>query len=250
MPGTRKENLTSFDEAYARFCQMLTLCEEHFAARDYPAAVALANVAARYAFPGRVGLFVSPRLESLLLELGKQVPNVSGFGPRQSGKRSRNVLHILSYARPVGGDCRYAWRWMQQDCTSRHSVAITTQADVKGIYEIPQILKEAAENSGGFLRVLSAPTTKQLEQASELRRLCQGMDVIVLHLFPYDVIPILALAAGCDSCKIVFVNHSDHTFWAGSSVSHSIIHLRAQSAQFLRRRRGLDFTQSSFLPTP
>jgi hypothetical protein len=240
----------SFDAGYIHFCDLLTLGEERFARGHYPAAAALANVAARYAFPGRVGLFGSPRLENLLVALGKQVPTIAAPRPQKSRKRARNVLHILSYGRPIGGDCRYAWRWIQQDSASRHSVAITTQADVKGIYEIPHILKEAVKSSGGFLRVLRAPTTRQLEQASELRMLCQGMDVIVLHIFPYDIIPVLALAAGCDASKIVFVNHSDHTFWIGSSVAHCIIHLRTQSAQFLKKRRGIDPTQSAFLPTP
>ena len=27
------------------------------------------------------------------------------------------------------------------------------------------------------------------------------MDIVVLHLYPYDIIPVLALAAGCDSIK-------------------------------------------------
>ena len=240
----------SFDADYIYFCHLLALGEQRFACGHYPAAAALANVAARYAFPGRVGLFGSPRLEKLLLALGKQVPTMAESRAQQPRKRTRNVLHILSYGRPIGGDCRYAWRWIQQDSASRHSVAITTQADVKGVYEIPNILKEAVESSGGFLRVLQAPTTRQLDQAGELRMLCQGMDVIVLHIFPYDIIPVLALAAGCDGSKVVFVNHSDHTFWIGSSIAHCIVHLRTQSAQFLKKRRGIDPTQSAFLPTP
>jgi hypothetical protein len=246
-----KTNLTCTEEAYARFCYLLTICEKHFAAGDYPAAASLANIAARYAFPVRAGLFGSPRLENILLNLGRKIPTDAKCElGRSSVGLPRNVLHIMSYARPVGGDCRYVWRWIQQDRQSTHSVAITTQADVKGIYEIPQILKDAVGDSGGFLKVLTAPPTKQLEQARELRKLCQGMDVIVLHLFPYDIVPTLALASGCDLSKVVYVNHSDHTFWVGSSVCHSIIHLRTQSAQFLKERRGLDPVQWSFLPTP
>ena len=121
---------------------------------------------------------------------------------------------------------------------------------MKGLFEIPQVLSEVVEKSGGFLRALGASTSKPLEQARELRALCQGMDVIVLHLFPYDIIPLLALAAGCESAKVLFVNHSDHTFWIGASVAHWIVHLRRQSVQFLKERRGLDPNQSSILPIP
>ncbi len=104
-------------DAHDRFCRLLTLAEERAAAGDYPAAIGLAQVAARYTFPGNVGLFGSSRFERLLLELGKRIPSAP---PREAGRRDggpRNVLHILSYGRPVGGDSRCAWRWMQEDHT-------------------------------------------------------------------------------------------------------------------------------------
>ena len=240
----------SLNAAYARFCDLLTLVEEYLAAGNLSAAVRLAQIAARYAYPGNVGLFGSPRLERLLLELGKQIPSASGCGVRHRKEHSRNVLHVLSYGRPVGGDSRFVWRWMQEDRNSRHSVAITTQADIKDTFDVPELLRESAENSGGFLRTLSAPTSNPLEQARELRALCQQMDIVALHLFPYDVVPLLALAAGCDSIKTLFVNHSDHTFWIGASVAHSLVHLRRQSPHFLRKRRGLYPDKSSILPIP
>jgi hypothetical protein len=237
-------------DAHDRFCRLLALAEDRMAAGDYPAAIGLAQVAARYTFPGNVGLFGSSRFERLLLELGKRIPSAP---PRGAGRRAggqRNVLHILSYGRPVGGDSRCAWRWMQEDQGSRHSVAITAQADFKGVYDVPEALKQSAEKSGGWLRILSAPTSKPLEQARELRTLCQEMDVVVLHLFPYDIIPVLALAADCDPVKTLFVNHADHTFWVGAGVSHLIVHLRRQPLHFPEQRRGLNPERSSVLPIP
>jgi hypothetical protein len=240
----------SLTAGYARFCDLLILVEEYLAAGNLSPTVRLAQIAARYAYPGNVGLFGSPRLERLLLELGKQIPSASGCGVWHREEHSRNVLHVLSYGRPVGGDSRFVWRWMQEDRNSRHSVAITTQADIKDTFDVPELLRQSAESSGGFLRTLSAPTSNPLEQARELRALCQQMDIVALHLFPYDVVPLLALAAGCDSIKTLFVNHSDHTFWIGASVAHSVVHLRRQSPHFLRKRRGLYPDKSSILPIP
>jgi len=243
--------MTTLSDAYSRHCHLLTLAEEYFATGDYAAAVRLAQVAARYAFPANTGLFASPRLERLLLGIGKQLPTASVCDARYHHSNDpRNILHVLSFARPVGGDSRFVWRWIQEDRNSRHSVAVTTQADVKEIYDVPVDLIQAAENSGGFFRILSAPTTKPLEQARELRELCQTMDLVVLHLFPWDIIPILALAAGCDSVKTIFINHSDHTFWVGASVAHIVVHLRRQSPHFLRNRRGLHPDKLSILPIP
>jgi hypothetical protein len=236
-------------DRYARFCDLLTLAEECFAARDFQGAAGLAHVAARYAFPS-IGLFASPRLERLLLEIGKQIPSDENDTPSKSSGKRRDVLHVLTHARPLGGDSRFVWRWMQQDGSSCHSVAITTQAAVSQLYDMPKDLVDAAVKSGGRVHVLNAPSSAPLEQARELRRLCQGRDVVILHLFPYDIVPLLALAAGCGSVRTAFVNHADHTFWVGSSVAHTIIHLRKQSNQFLRTRRAIEPARSSILPIP
>lgn len=239
-----------FRDAYSHFSDLLTLAEEYTNKGDLPAAVGLAQVAARYAHPGNVGLFASPRLERLLLNIGRQIPQSSVGTTHQRNNKSRNVLHVLSYAQPIGGDSRFAWRWILEDRNNRHSVAITTQSDLNGRYEIPEVIRSAAEDSGGFLRGLNAPTSKPLDQASELRSLCQDMDIVVLHLYPYDIIPVLALAAGCGSIKTLFVNHADHIFWVGASVANLVVHLRKQQQEFLRDRRGLRSDLSSQLPIP
>lgn len=236
--------------SYARYCRLLELAEARVAAGDLAAAVGLAQIAARYAFPGNVGLFSSPRLERLLLAIGKQIPSRPCPHTQHREDGRRRILHVLSYGRPVGGDTRCAWRWMQEDRGNRHSVAITSQADLAGLYEVPEVLRQSAESSGGFLKTLEAPTSKPLEQAVELRLLCQEMDIVVLHLFPYDVVPVLALAAGCPAAKTLFVNHADHTFWIGGSVAHSIVHLRRQSASFLTKRRELQAAIPATLPIP
>ncbi|WP_374089777.1 hypothetical protein [Methylomicrobium lacus] len=237
-------------ESYARFCKLLTLAEEVFAAGNFLAAVRLAQMAARYAFPGNVGLFGSPRLERLLLDIGKEIPVASVCGVQHHDENMRKVLHILSYGRPVGGDSRFVWRWIQEDRNNQHFVAITSQDEIEGDHEFPEILRRSTENSGGFLWMPNASTSNPLEQARELRVLCQEMDIVVLHLFPYDIVPLLALAVGCDSIKTIFVNHSDHTFWIGASVAHFVVHLRRQSPLFLRNRRGLNSEKFSILPIP
>jgi hypothetical protein len=236
-------------ERHARFAALLELAEARCAAGDGAAAAALAQVAARSAFPDHPGQFGSPRLERLLLQVGRGIPAPAASAlPRERGRR--DVLHVLTYARPVGGDGRFVWRWMLADRESRHSVVITTQSHYKGVFEIPAYLREAAEASGGRLHAIRASASKPIEQARELRAWCQGRDLVVLHLWPYDVVPILALAAGCDEARTLFVNHSDHTVWLGAGVAHSIVHLRTQEASFLRERRGLAPERSSILPIP
>jgi len=242
--------MADLSEAYSRFYNLLTLAEEYFEAGNCSSSAALAQIAARCAWPDHVGLFGSPQLERLLLELGKQIVTARPNDSQYRDDSSKKILHVLTYGRPVGGDSRFVWRWMQADHNSQHSVAITSQAHMKGVYDVPEFLRQSAENSGGFLHILNASASKPLEQANELRMLCQDMDFVVLHLFPYDIIPVLALAKDCDSVKTLYINHSDHTFWVGASVAHSIVHLRKQSTHFLKSRRGLRPDQSTILPIP
>lgn len=237
-------------ECHARFCDLLNLAERELASDNVPAAVAVLQIAARYAFPGNAGVFGSRRLESLLLEAGKQIPSPTTPRDKSLNGTSLRVLHVLSYGKPVGGDTRCVWRWIQEDHENQHSVAITTQADVEDVYDIPEVLRNSAKQSGGTLHNLSAETSDPLLQARELRRLCQDVNVVVLHVFPYDVVPVLALAAGCEGVKTLFVNHSDHTFWIGAGVAHSVVHLRKQSEKFLRERRGLEAQDSPVLGIP
>ena len=70
------------------------------------------------------GLYASPRLERLLHSIGMSIvdeqPVQAPYG--YEDQRTR-VLHVLSYARPIGGDSRFAWRWIRNDTKRRHSVA-------------------------------------------------------------------------------------------------------------------------------
>jgi len=116
-------------EANSRFNRLLTLAEQFYEEGNLLVAARLAQLAAFSAFPANAGLFGSPRLEKLLLEIGKQINPKIVSQKVIPAKMPRRVLHILSYAKPIGGDSRFVWRWMQEDNKSQHSLAITSQAD-------------------------------------------------------------------------------------------------------------------------
>lgn len=241
---------TALVAEYREFNELLAVIEMCLADRNFAGAAGLAQMTARRAFPKHIGIFASPRFERLMLKLGRHGVSNSAPPPDDNARRARKVLHILTYARQVGGDTRFVWRWVRLDEKSQHSVVITSQNEVTRVHSIPEPLKVAVAKSGGFVRALSALSSQPLERAGELRALCQGMDVVVLHTYPNDIVPILALASGCDSVKVAFSHLSDHTFWLGACVSNLIVHLRTQSPSFLAGRRGLNPMETPVLPIP
>jgi hypothetical protein len=185
----------------------------------------------------------------MLLALGGRLSAAKpGLPPDETSGKAADVLHVLSYARPIGGDTRFVWRWIELDPSRRHSVAITSQdeADI----EIPPDLARAVAATGGQVHSLGRPGARHLDRARELRSLCQDAHTVALHLFPYDIVPVIALAAGCDGVRKILVNQTDHTFWIGASVIDLLVHCRNQSPRFLTHRRGLDISRSAELPIP
>ena len=225
----------ALSDAFSRFSHLLALAESFFEKGNLIAAAGLSLVAARYAFRSKC-VFASPRLERLLVDIGRLIPSLPPPRLLERNGTLRNVLHVLTHAQPIGGDTRFVWRWIQSDNRSRHTVVITNQTAVSDTYDIPETLKLAAEKSGGGICVLRTPPSKPMEQARELRGFCREMDVVVLHLYPYDIVPVPALAVGCESAKTLLVHHADHGFWIGASIAHSIVHLREQSTHFLESR--------------
>lgn len=228
--------------SYERFSALLQLGEKLLAARKYQAAAALAGIAARHAFTSHSGLFASLRLDRLLIELSHAVP----AGAEACGGDGRHVLHILTYARPIGGDTRFVVRWIQRDAMRRHTVAVcrTRSSDT------PRDLAAAVNSTGGSLKALRSPWSRPLDQALELRHLSEDVDIVFLHLFPDDIAPLLAFADVDKPPPVAIVNHSDHTFWPGGSIANLIVHLRRQAPDFLVERRGLIPSPSVLLPIP
>jgi hypothetical protein len=224
--------------------QLTRLAERLADRRRHAAAAACAQIAAHHAFTNHSGVFASPRLERVLRIVG--TATIRRAPRADSGHPPRRVLHVLTYARPTGGDTRFVWRWIQADPGRRHSVVVTKQGD----RDVPLPLKLAVEGCNGRLHLLPTPLGALIENAQRLADIAREADVVALHLFPDDVVPALAFADAAASPTVVFVHHSDHTFWIGSSVTDLVAQLRDPDASFLRTRRGLDLERLATLPIP
>jgi glycosyltransferase involved in cell wall biosynthesis len=184
------------------------------------------------------GRFADGAIENVALEIGARLDELAVkedglLLPIAPPKKScLRVLHVLTGVYGIGGHTRMAYHWVRNDRSSCHSVVLTNQGDVP----ILQGLSEAVSNSGGTLIVF--PQGVDLcQKALWLRKLAvQSADLVVLHHGFYDVVPTVSFAMR-ECPPVAVLNHADHQFWLGSSVSDLIINLRSVGSDYSVQRR-------------
>jgi hypothetical protein len=231
---------------FTRFEALVGIAEAFQRASDYQSAVACAQVAAACAWRNHAGLFASPRLERLLTAIGREAIPGQAAPARPRQTPPQRVLHVLTKARSMGGDSRFSCRWMDVDGDRQHSVAVTSQEGEA----IPDLFHTATARTGGVVHCLDADTAAPLVRAARLRALANAADLVALHIYPDDVIPSLAFAAGPSGTPVLFLNHSDHTFWLGVATSDVVVQMRDSSVPLSIHRRGVAADQLGMLPIP
>ena len=213
MPEITESATARVERNFVLFDSIVNTAETFLAERQHESAAVCAQIAASHAFVNHCGFFRNLRLEKLLLTIGHQaVTTRSGTGRRIPGWSGvGHVLHVLNADRSIGGDSRYARRWIEQDSLRKHTLVLTRQRKTP----VSSVMSELIEQRGGTVHRLDSETDSLIAQAAELRRRARYADLVVMHLFPDDVIPLIAFADRDSLPPIIFVNHSDHTFWLG-----------------------------------
>lgn len=219
-----------------------SLVESH----QYDAAAVYAEIAACYTLYQHCGLFVSTELEHILLTIGQKAitQNNSIHQSIQLPKNPKHILHVATAVGAIGGHSRMIWRWIQQDAARSHSLVLTRQ-DHK---EVPKIMKEAVANSHGKIYSLRDSIGHLVSRAKRLRQIAASADLIVLHTSCEDVIPIIAFANKEQSPPIILLNHADHFFWLGVSISDIVANLRESGMHLSQERRGVEAERNVILP--
>lgn len=243
------EILSSMENHYEVFRQLINQASEHVGKGRNEAAAIYSQFAADYAWHNHPGAFVSAELEALLVNLGRRTLGEGLTAKTAAGSSPRpvnSVLHVVTTAYQGGGHTRLLWRWMCQDDTRVHNVVLTGQ----GIYPIPPSLVEAASAAGGTVKDLDKTYGSPVSRARVVRGLAQSADLIVLHTHPHDVVPLIALGERMTSAPIVLMNHSEHVFWLGASISDVVAHIREGSVATSQQRRGIPPERCVILPVP
>ena len=194
------------------------------------------RLAAEVAWAAHPGRLSDERLEAVALAIGQRLEPLPTVEERASpGRRAgRHVLHVATAVAGAGGHTRLLENWVKADDASVHSLLLLDQ-DGK---PIPPALADRVAGSGGEAIVVP-PGTSLLEQARRLRSVARsGYDCTVLHHNPNDVVPLVAFAIE-DVPPVAVMNHADHIFWLGVSITDMVVEFREFGARLSHERRGV-----------
>ncbi|RYE38665.1 MAG: hypothetical protein EOP21_11830, partial [Hyphomicrobiales bacterium] len=203
---------------------------------------------ARFAVSFHSGRFADGAIENLALNVGSRLTETSARSPfadrYPSAKgKARRILHVSNRVEGVGGHTRLMAHWIRGDQNTCHSILLLDQENIA----IPDWLADAVHQSGGtFFELPSDATLGQ--KAKWMRQIAQNAaDLVVLHHFGWDVVPTVALASP-NLPPVAVLNHADHIFWLGSSVTDIVINLRSVSIDHTMQRRLI--ARNTVLPVP
>lgn len=243
----REEGIRQIPQNFEVFRTLLAQAKDFAERGKYDAAAVYGEMAAFYAVWRHCGLFASPELEQFLIDIGKKVIPTDSYSKNSNplpGK-VKNILHVATAVQAIGGHSKMMWRWIQQDSECCHSLVLTRQPR-KGI---PKILREAVKNSGGKLYILNETIGSIISWAKRLRSIAAEADLVVLHIHNYDVIPIIAFANKEQSTPVILLDHADHVFWMGASISDVVANLRESGMHLAQKHRGIEAERNVLLPT-
>lgn len=235
------DNIAVFDFALAQ-------TRAAFHASDWLETCAWAGIAGQCASNSHAGFYVHAQLEAMLLQIGRSLDHKTPESEIKivfSQNKNLKILHVFSAALPIGGHTRLVERWIsnRSNKSECHSVVLLDQNYMR----IPEWLKAAAEKSGGCC--VSLPDDLSLiERALMLRKMAyESADIVVLHTYPNDPVPIIAFAID-GGPPIILLNHADHLFWYGSSIADLVADLRPMAQQLTLQKRKV--INSQLLPIP
>lgn len=230
---------------FAFFAGEVDKAEEHLKAGRLDDAALAVTLASAFATQKHSGVFASERVERILRTISDTLPDNAPALPRVKDlTQVRRVLHVATELTVVGGLTRMLTRWINTDASRENSVALTR---FRGVF--PQQLGDAVARSGGQIHRLNTRVGSVRDWALALRKLARGFDLVVMHIHCEDTIPVIAFGPSETLPPVLLLNHADHIFWIGSSVSHAVLNLREAAADITVNRRGVAPERSLMLPT-
>lgn len=230
-------------ERFSEFDAAVAVAEAFHREGKLEAAVVHAGMAASLAASPHAGFYVSPRLERLLIDIGRRTAKPTHYRRRQ-GEKIKRVLHVVSEMLPVGGLTNLVTRLIAEDQAHTHSIAAIHHRG-----PLPASTVEAVAKSGGRIHRINRKPGYQIAWAEELRQLARQHDAIMLHIYGQDPTAIVACAEPEKLPPVMYMNHGDHLFWLGASIADVVINLRDAAQDLAIARRSVEPQRNVMVPT-
>jgi hypothetical protein len=227
---------------FAEYEHYLARARAYLNQKEMAASAVHCAIAAHIAVQNHCGVFWSPRLESILGEIGRRVG--ASAPHRKRPTEIKRVLQVGTQMRTVGGLTKMLGLWVKADSKRQHSLVLTQHRG-----PTPASIRDAFAAAGGRVEHLCHRPGGPIEWALRLREIARDYDAVILHTHCEDIIPIIAFANPAEHPPVIILNHADHLFWFGPSVCHLAINLRDAAQDLAVARRGIAPERNTLVPT-
>lgn len=236
----------SICESRSQFNKVLAAAGSALAENEVDDSAAFLQIAAQFAFSNHTGFFRSPKLEEMAWQIGQKLTPDPAWASSGLSAAKRKILHVATRVFQIGGHTRVIWNWIDQDVDSEHHLALTQH----GFDPIPPKLVELTARSGGRIYRLDLETRSLRTIATRLAALAQDFDLIILHIHPFDITPLLAFAAGEQRPPVALFNHADEVFGICGNIPDIFVDFRESGKRLSLTRRKIPELSSFILPLP
>ena len=155
---------------------------------------------------------------------------------------SNSILHVMTKAYAIGGHTKLLETMIKNTSQyfKKQSVIISDHES-----KIPNSLESLAKQHGDFI-VFNKISL--IDKAKKLAEIASNYEFIMLHIHQDDILANLAFGNKKFQRPIMFLNHADHMFWCGVSISDIILDLSNEGSQFSLTVRGVASSKVIHIP--
>lgn len=230
------------EERKIEYKKIVQLAHFAYSNKSYELACVYLSIAANYAWTNFCGFYYSYEIEELIKNISEE--KFGFMNKRKKTKKANKILHIATQLYDTGGHTRLIENWIKYDQGRINDLVVTRQ--LKSTFN-PSKLNYFFRNSSNIFWLLEE-NKKFLDRAKKLRVLSENYDIIIFHIHPDDVVPLLALSN--TNSKILFMNHADHCFWIGRDVSQFFLNIRKSGQELAEKKRAINSLNQILLPIP